>query len=217
MVSHHLPTDLLMSYAAGTTPEAVSLVCATHVTLCATCRQHLFDLEDIGAALFDELSDTSGDEALLEAVMQRLDEPVPAAEQAMPSLPADMPTLPRPVLDQLARGGGAARWRNFTPGLRYIDLPIGLHGHPSRLVQADPGEIIRRHTHTGMEYSVVLSGAYVDAQQHYVRGDVAVWEQTHRHQVAIDGGEACVSLLVTEGPLIPLTLAGRLASVFKKF
>ena len=93
-----------------------------------TCPLPDDQVAEIGGALFDELSDTTDDDALLEAVMQRIDKPAPAAEQPMPPLPADMPTLPRPSLDQLSRGGGAARWRYLIPGVRYIDLPIELMG-----------------------------------------------------------------------------------------
>ena len=34
----HPPDDLLVEYAAGETPESVSLVIACHATLCPTCR-----------------------------------------------------------------------------------------------------------------------------------------------------------------------------------
>ena len=35
---HHVDEDVLLAYAAGSLPEAASLVAAAHLTLCPHCR-----------------------------------------------------------------------------------------------------------------------------------------------------------------------------------
>ena len=48
MINHHIPSDILMSYSAGTTSPAVSLVVATHLTLCRKCREEYAKYEELG-------------------------------------------------------------------------------------------------------------------------------------------------------------------------
>ena len=38
-IQHHLPDDLLLTYAAANLAEAWSLVVATHLSLCPECRR----------------------------------------------------------------------------------------------------------------------------------------------------------------------------------
>ncbi|MCE8470988.1 transcriptional regulator, partial [Rhodovulum sulfidophilum] len=52
-ITHHLNDALLMSYAAGSLPEAFSLVVATHVSLCDECRARLAGFEAVGGAVLE--------------------------------------------------------------------------------------------------------------------------------------------------------------------
>ena len=38
MIHHHPGEELLLAYAAGASDEALSLIVATHMAYCATCR-----------------------------------------------------------------------------------------------------------------------------------------------------------------------------------
>ncbi len=80
-IKHHLSDPLLMGYAAGTLPEAFSLVVATHVSLCDDCRARLEAFEAVGGAVLE--SETAAmSEASLDACLARLTTPVKAARPA---------------------------------------------------------------------------------------------------------------------------------------
>ncbi|WP_332308091.1 zf-HC2 domain-containing protein, partial [Elstera litoralis] len=55
MPHFHPPESLLIDYAAGTLPEAISLLVATHLTYCPTCRKEMAALEAVGGAMLDSL------------------------------------------------------------------------------------------------------------------------------------------------------------------
>ena len=43
MIKHHIHPEILMAYAAGNTSPSVSLIVASHITLCAECRKTVED------------------------------------------------------------------------------------------------------------------------------------------------------------------------------
>ena len=53
-IKHHLGDDILMAYSAGTLPEAFSLMVATHISLCDTCRAQLETFDAVGGAMLEE-------------------------------------------------------------------------------------------------------------------------------------------------------------------
>jgi putative transcriptional regulator len=54
-IQHHLSDDLLLDYAAGNLSEGWSLVVATHMALCPSCRRRLSAMEGAAGALLDKV------------------------------------------------------------------------------------------------------------------------------------------------------------------
>lgn len=63
------------------------------------------------------------------------------------------------------------------------------------------GRRLPQHTHTGLEATLVLKGAFEDATGRYVRGDVALADATVDHQPVADPSGPCVCFAVVQGPL----------------
>ena len=55
MIEHHPDTDILMDYAAGSLAEPMSLVMASHLSMCGTCRGYVDELEAVGGALLSDI------------------------------------------------------------------------------------------------------------------------------------------------------------------
>jgi putative transcriptional regulator len=208
--AHHLPEELLLDYAAGTSAPAASLVAACHVTLCAACSAQLRDMEALGGALLEAAAGQPLRAGAMEAVLARLDEAAaPAAPPAPPVQPADCPPLPWPLL-RLIDGAGGLRWDFVAPGVRGFELrELGGGGAVTRLVRLKPGLEIPLHDHGGVEYMLIFSGALDDAGTRFRRGDLCVRDKGDRHVQRVAGGEPCVALTVNLGPFVPLTWKGR--------
>ncbi len=73
-----------------------------------------------------------------------------------------------------------------------------------------------RHTHQGVELSLVLSGGFVDLGDHFARGDIACRDDETVHDLVVDADGECVTLAINEHPLVPLTLAGKLYAVLRR-
>jgi putative transcriptional regulator len=67
------------------------------------------------------------------------------------------------------------------------------------------------HSHTGIEFTQILSGALDDQGTIYRAGDFCEADAAQTHRPHVSGGEACVCLFATEGRLVPKGLIGRVA------
>lgn len=194
-VQHHPDDALLLAYAAGGLDAAMSLILATHLTFCAGCRRLVAAQEKIGGALLEEIPPVAVDGDALARVMARLDEPAPPEP-----LQASNDNTPAPLRAMLGHDISQLRWKKMGPDLGYVTLyrqgPVAV-----RLLRGAPGANVGRHSHRGMEYTLVLRGGYTDATGSYGPGDFQVASAELRHNPVADPEEDCINLTVTTGRL----------------
>lgn len=187
MIFHHPSEATLAAYAAGTLPEALALVAATHLGHCPVCRATLSTLEATGGALLEDLPPVSLSIDALDRLMGRLDRPAP------PPPPVLNPDLPAP-LNRVALG----RWWAIGAGVRY--RPLQSNGAAwGGLVLAKPGRSLPRHGHAGRELTCVLSGAFADQDGTFAAGDLSEPAADHDQPPMVIGAQACLCVIASEG------------------
>ena len=187
MISHHPSETTLAAYAAGSLPQALAVVTATHLGLCSACRRSLSTLEATGGALLDELTPVplSGD--ALDRLLARTDEPAPAPP------PVLNPELPAP-LNRLVLG----RWWPIGFGVRYRPLPA-VGAAWGGLILAQPGRSLPRHGHSGLELTCILSGSFADGSGAYLAGDLSEPVTDHDQPPVVIGTVPCLCIIASEG------------------
>ncbi len=197
---HHLPEAVLLDYAAGAISGPTALLVASHLAFCARCRGDAASLDAVGGTLLAEIEPAAVAPALLHSVLARIDEmPVTAAPSPQNLAPADA-DLPAPLRRALGRPLGRLAWKPFLPGLRQVRV-LADKGDVARLMLIRPGAAFPRHTHGGLELTLVLRGGYSDEIGRFRAGDVSVADGSVRHRPKADPGEDCLCLLVSEAPL----------------
>lgn len=223
MIRHHPAPELLLDYATGSTPEALSLIVACHATRCTPCRADVNRYEDIGAALLETLEPAPADEALLTAVMARLDEPQAQAQAGPPVLErqalrektgAKDRVIPPPLRPYLGGSVDTLPWRRVGRLFHEARLPLPSKTVIAKLMRFSAGSVMPVHTHRGHEYTMVLSGAYKDGDDRFVPGDFDARDATHRHQPKIEEEEDCLALVVVDAPVKLTGMFGRLLNPF---
>jgi len=213
---HHLPDDVLMTYASGVGTEAVDVLVSAHLVLCPACRSQANRMEAIGGAVLQDMPQADVGEEVIASILDSLDDgPPPMAHPPpdvsapqTPLLPGDL-VLPRPIRDLVVESG--AGWKTRIPGrVREISLPLSQNGVPVRLVRAKGGFVVPRHSHAGIEMSLVLSGGFHDGEEGYERGDVQLGDEEDVHDITIDQGEDCVLFVVNDAPLVPVGFKSKL-------
>lgn len=187
MIVHHPSEATLAAYAAGTLPEALALVAATHLGHCPMCRETLATLEATGGALLEDLPPVPLSIDALDRLLGRMDQPAPPPP---PILNADLP----PPLNRVALG----RWWPIGLGVRY--RPLKSSGAAwGGLVLAQPGRSLPRHGHKGREMTCVLSGAFADHDGTFAAGDLSEPAVDHDEPPVVVGALPCLCIIASEG------------------
>lgn len=213
--------SLVAQYVGGELGLGMSVLMASYLTLSPEARQDVAALEQINGALLEEAEPAAMNADALDKLLSRLDEPQPeaAAEPEAAAKPECQTSdvnqdLPAPLRALFAKPIEQERWRFAYPGVRHVELPIGDSGETVKLLKIKPGKAAPRHTHNGMEATLVLRGAFRDGERVYQRGDLAVADHDVQHRPRAEGEEDCICLAVTDGALRFTDTIGRMARDF---
>lgn len=204
---------ILAGYVAGTLPEPARVLVASHLEISQRNRRYVRDLEALGGRQIEletpvPLSDR---DQRLARIFALDDHPAEAA--GVRTRPSRDPRLPRPLADFLGRDLGEIKWRTLLPGVREFELET-VDGCESTLYWIRGGKPIPSHTHEGQELTLVLDGAFTDAQGRYGRGDVAYADDEIDHRPVAEPGVDCLCFAVTDAPL---RLTGPIGRIFAPF
>ena len=124
MVKHHPDTRLLNAYASGTLPLAQSACVSLHLHYCEQCSRSHQRLQQLGSALFEDLSPQQVDDSLLRTVMARLDEEEAPLSYSPPPTQSkdDYPSL---VQRLMQRDYQQLEWQRINSDLRIHKLRTG--------------------------------------------------------------------------------------------
>lgn len=199
-VHHHPDPSTLMSYAAGSLPEALAAVVSCHIAMCPECRAEVNWLEEAGGALLDALAG----ERVSSAAPDVADElAVAVRADARPRITASAPSgnVPAPLVALVGPDLDAIRWRRLAPGIWHKKLPLSKAGGGDlRLIKVAPGLKLPEHGHGGQELTLLLHGAYSDCFGRYGRGDIADLDEEVEHQPVADPVEGCICLIAVVKP-----------------
>jgi len=212
-MTHHVPSSLLFDYATGALAEGPALAVSTHLSYCGKCLAALERLEEVGGAVLQSLEPATVESELLSRTLARLDEHGTDERRAEPE-DAGEGTLPPVLRPHLGTTLARARWRFAAPHVREARLTLAGPSHRARLLRVPAGRKVPRHTHRGVEYTVVLSGGFTDRGEVYRRGDFCMADPSVEHRpVAMDDAE-CLCLSVLDAPVLPTGRIGRLIAPF---
>lgn len=198
---HHVDAATLIGYAAGALPRGFAVVVATHLQVCATCRQQANAANHIGGQLLRQLDGEALSPASRDAVLARLAvEPQSRLERAATPQHRDADLLPPPLQPYFGPRYSQLRWRLLAPGIHHLRAPDVDDCH-LMLLRTAPGKSIPLHTHGGNELTMILRGAYDDCLGHFAPGDVADLDGDVEHQPVTAPGVPCVCVAATDAPL----------------
>jgi putative transcriptional regulator len=212
-IQHHPSDTLLTAFAAGTLDQGQHVTIATHLVACPHCRGWVHSMEKVGGAVLAGLPPDAMSSGALSRVKARLGEATEAdapVAKASSSAIGDFPGVPK-----FMRSYRAGSWRWIAPQvhLRRIVLP---EASDTRifLLKSGAGTTMLPHSHTGLEMTCVLAGAFTHDGGRYGPGDFDLGDETVDHQPIVDPGEECICLVAMRGQLRLNGFVGRLMQPF---
>lgn len=216
MICHHPDDDLLLDYASGRLDAAARLVVATHLELCPHCREQVRLLEAVGGVLLDSAEPAELAPEAFARTLARIDALAAAdaaaragAGQPPASAPAQVPPkTARPPLPpgmhwpQSLADCGITPWRWIGPSMRWarVELPHDPQAN-AFLLRIGAGRRLPTHSHTGLELTQVLHGAFDDGRKTLQCGDFDAADGEVRHQPVVLADGECLCLASLDGQL----------------
>ena len=193
-IKHHLTDQILIGYSAGTLPEAFSLVVATHLSMCDTCRASAQAYEAIGGSILDTETQTTLEADALAGTLAMI------AKGSIATKPTVVSDVPTPLRDYVGGSLRDVKWRSVGMGVRQAVLKMSKTA-TARLLYIPAGATVPDHGHRGTELTLVLQGAFRDETALFSVGDVEVANQDLNHTPVAEIGEDCICLAATDAPL----------------
>lgn len=204
IIHHHLDDATLLAYASGTLDEALSVAAASHAAMCDECLSKIRTAEAIGGSVLEEIDETPMDAGALDALLERLDGPLPdnviATGRSLPSH-AIKSDLPLPLARHMDWPLDEVPWRKVAPGISVCDLPVSDQANGQlKLLKIAAGKALPEHGHGGTELTLILKGAYSDEFGRFAAGDAADHDVDAEHKPIVEPGEDCICVIATEAP-----------------
>ena len=200
---------LMARYVAGRLPEPARVLVEAHLEMSPKNRRVVDALEGAAGAELEAIAPimaTDRDGRLAE-IFDR-----PIISSAVPKK-ADDVVLPESLRRFVGMGIDEIPWKTKMPG--YREYLIGeIDGCEANLLWIKPGRKMPSHTHEGSEITLVLDGAFADANGWYGRGDIAVADDSIDHRPIAESDRPCICFAVTDAPL---KLTGSYTQMFSDF
>lgn len=204
-IQHHPADDVLLAQAAGHLPAAASLLIQAHVAMCAHCRERLCTLEMVGGAMLDAISPATLEPDALARTLAAIDGSAhrhgrDSARRAS-TRPASWPegAFWPDALDACQ----VSPWHWLGPGMRWsrVTLPGDAKANVL-LLRIGAGKRLPQHTHSEIEWTQVLHGAFHDGRALFGPGDFDGADTQVHHQPVVEPGGECICLAGIEGRVV---------------
>ena len=205
-IQHHPSEETLIDFTAGTLDEGRSLVVATHLASCSSCRRAMKQLEAIGGMLLDTMQSSALSPRSRTMTIFRTGgvELSDAGRNIHAASASNGHLSPLSLFE-------AGEWRWIGPGIHSKSVAVETNGAMRVfMLRAAAGTRLPDHRHAGTEWTCVLEGAYRHDLGYFGPGDFDEADESveHRPQVVSDG--ECICLVALSGKIELQGWAGRL-------
>jgi len=206
MIQHHPSDELLLAAAAGTLDSGAAIVLGAHIETCARCRADLHLFEGLGGAMLEAIEPALMAPEALASTLATIDgAQAPTPRPAAPTVPAPLrPDLPPGVTwPRSLAHCSISRWHWMGPGMRWSRITVP-HDRDANvfLLRIGAGKALAQHTHSGLELTHVMCGAFHDGRALFAAGDFDAADASVRHQPVLEADGECICLAAVKGRLV---------------
>jgi putative transcriptional regulator len=200
---------LMARYVAGALPEPARVLVATHLSLRPERRLFVDGLESVAGDALEQMEPValSNRDSRLSSIFNS------AALPVMTKPVASNGILPAVLRDFIGYDVDTIPWKTKMPGYREFSLGE-IDGCEANMLWIKAGRKMPSHTHEGSELTLVLDGAFRDANGRYGRGDISLADEHVDHRPIAEDERACICFAVTDAPL---RLTGSYRQFFSDF
>ena len=206
-ISHHPSEETLAAFVNASLGEGNSLVVATHLAHCASCRRAVRRMGLLAGELFQQSKKAAMGADALDACLAKLGD-APVEAELRPNAAGIRATDRTSAPVSLYAGG---KWQWVGPGVyrQFLEVPDD-EGTRVFMLKAAPGTRLPDHRHVGTEWTCVLKGAFRHDHGRYRAGDFDEADGSVDHNPLVEKGEECICLVALNGHVEMTGWLGRL-------
>lgn len=217
-VSHHLTSETIQDYAAGSLSIPMETLVACHLTVCNHCRERSELADRIGGSVLEQGEPEQVSLSAAELIQKVGLFPDHAAPQSSPvhgNGDAPITGVPRPLARLLPTRLEELDWRRIAPGIKQYNLSDQHRSQGAfKLLHLNPGVVLSEHSHNDRELTYLVKGSYQDSMGRFKAGDIADLDEHDLHQPVIDANEPCIALIATHSPVRYSGVLGKIMQPF---
>ena len=217
MINYHPTKAVLQEYVNGNLPASISVIVASHIELCDTCREEVALLTEQAAnqifidddASFEEMDLSSmfaelmvGDaksSVILDAeelnMIQAITDKEPNTPNERPHYVTEIDVAgTRIAIPRAMKSIALSEWKGIGKVSR-SRLDLEDNNLKTSLLHIDKGGAIPTHTHKGCEITLLLQGSFKDEMGEYHEGDFIWLDGEHNHSPVTEEGCTCLTVI----------------------
>tara|TARA_B100000029_G_C17514929_1_gene937738 strand:+ start:519 stop:1193 length:675 start_codon:yes stop_codon:yes gene_type:complete len=220
-IENHPSNEMLINYAMGNTKEAESLIISSHIAYCPLCKAELAKYESIGGFYLKNHDELKLSNSLWDNLIERLDELDQEDKSTnyvdyklKTNLCNDSVRIPSFLHHYLANID-TNKWSSTINNVKYFNLKFKDDNYKGKMLEIPPGKSMPKHSHEGLEATMVFYGGYSDESGNYNKGDLVILSGDEEHSPVSSHKTGCLCLVIYSGSLKFKGLLGSILNLSK--
>ena len=206
-IDHHPSSEMLLNYAMGNLKEAESLIISSHIAYCSECKAEVAKYESIGGFYLKNHEELNVSNSLWNNLLEKLDD-VDQEEKTTnyvdhkvkSNLTKNSIRIPS-FLHYYLSSDDTNKWKSTINNVRYYNLDFKDDTYKAKMLEIPPGKSMPKHSHEGLEATMVFFGGYSDESGEYNKGDLVILSGDEEHSPVSSKDTGCLCLVIYSGSL----------------
>ncbi len=222
-INCHPSSEMLLKHAMGNTTEAESLIISSHLAYCAECKAEVAKYENIGGFYLKNHDELNVSESLWNNLIDKLDGLEQNSQEANyidyklnTALNNNGVRVPSFLHQYLSNASDTKKWKSTINNVKYFNIDFKENSYKGKMLEIPPGKAMPKHSHEGLEATMVFHGGYSDESGNYNTGDLVILEENEEHSPISSKRTGCICLVIYSGSLKFKGILGSILN-FSKF
>ncbi len=204
----HPSSEMLLNHAMGKTKEAESLIISSHLTYCSVCKAEVAKYENIGGFYLKNHEELNVSKNLWNNLLDKVDGLEQDSNKSnyvdyklKTNLSSNGVRIPSFLHQYLAKATDTKKWSSAINNVKYFNLDFEESSYKGKMLEIPPGKMMPKHSHEGLEATMVFHGGYSDEAGSYNTGDLVILDDNEEHSPVSADKTGCICLVVYSGSL----------------
>ena len=207
-INWHPSSEMLLNHSMGKTNEAESLIISSHIAYCSACKAEVAKYENIGGFYLKNHEELKVSKSLWNNLLNKIEDTKQDVEEKnfvdykiKTRLDQKGVRIPSFLQQYLPNATDTKNWSSAINNVKYYNINFRESVYKGKMLEIPPGKIMPKHSHEGLEATMVFHGGYSDESGDYNKGDLVILDDNEEHTPISSEKTGCICLVIYSGSL----------------